>query len=83
MASAAEFIFDEAQLVCFSQTSCQAMTDRAKLQLVEQFSSNSTSSSIIVYGTLQPEYRYAEYLSSVRCFQTEGCLAGLDVGAMV
>ena len=50
--------------------------------MVEQFSSNSTSSSIIVYRTLQPEHRYAEYLSSVR-FQIEGCLAGLDVGAMV
>ena len=41
---------------------------RAKQQQVEQFSSNGTSSSLVVYRTLQPEYKYAEYLFSVRCF---------------
>ena len=46
----------------------EANIDRAKQQHVEQFSSNSTSSSLIVYRTLQPEYRYADYLVSVRCF---------------
>ena len=70
-------------LSVFHKLHVEAIIDRAKLQHVEQFSSNSTSCSIIVYRTLQPEHRYAEYLSSVSCFQIEGCLAGLDVGAMV
>ena len=63
------------------------MIDRAKLQHVEQCSRycNSTSSSIIVFRTLEPEYRYAEYPSSdlSDVFQIEGCLAKLNVGAMV
>ena len=64
----------------------EAIIDRAKLQHVEQFSSNSTSSSIIVNRNLQPEYRYAEYLSSVRCSSNRRLLSryrSLDVGAMV
>ena len=68
-------------LSVFHKLHVEAIIDRAKLQHVEQFSSNSTSSSIIVYRTLQPEYRYTCLLSDV--FQIEGCLAGLDVGAMV
>ena len=43
-----------------------ATIDRAKQQHVEQFSSNSTSTSLAVYKTLQPEYKFAEYLPSVR-----------------
>ena len=50
-------------LPVFHKLHLEAIIDRAKLQHVKQFSSNSTSSSIIVYRTLQPEYRYAEYLS--------------------
>ena len=45
-----------------------------------QFSSNSTSCSIIVYRTLQPEYRYAEYLSSVRCFSNRRLLSRFRCG---
>ena len=55
-------------LSVFHKLHVEAMIDRAKQQHVEQFSSNSTSSSLIVYKTLQTEYRYAEYLSSVRFF---------------
>ena len=44
----------------------EAIIDRAKQQHDEQFSSYSTSSSLVIYRTLQPEYKYAEYLSSVR-----------------
>ena len=58
----------------------EAIIDRAKLQHVEQFSSNSTSASIIVYRTLQPEYRYAEYLSSVRCFSNRRLLSRFRCG---
>ena len=62
-------------LSVFHKLHVEAIIDRAKLQHVEQFSSNSTSSSIIVYRTLQPEYRYAEYLSSVRCFSNRRLLS--------
>ena len=47
-------------LSVFHKLHVEATIDRAKLQHVKQLSSNSTSSSIIVYRTLQPEYRYAE-----------------------
>ena len=57
----------------------EAMIDRAKQQHVdqfsEQFSSNSTSSSLILYKTLQPEYRYAECLSSLRIFSNRRLLS--------
>ena len=56
-------------LSVFHKLHVEAIIDRAKLQHVEQFSSNSTSSSIIVYRTLQPEYRYAEYLFSQMFFK--------------
>ena len=46
----------------------EAIINRANF---EQFSSNSASSSLIVYKTLQREYQYAEYLSSV----TDKCLS--------
>ena len=36
--------------------------------------------ALLCIRCVQPEYKYAEYLSSV---QIEGCLAGLDVDAMV
>ena len=42
--------------------------DKAKQQHVEQYSRNRTSSSLIVYKTIQPGYTYAEYLSPVRWF---------------
>ena len=63
-----------------STSATMAIIDRAKLQHVEQFSSNSTSSSIIVYRTIQPEYRYAEYLSSVRCFSNRRLLSRFRCG---
>ena len=64
----------------FHKLHVEAMIDRAKLQHVEQFSSKSTSSSIIVYRTLQPEYRYAEYLSSVRSFSNRRLLSRFRCG---
>ena len=67
-------------LSVFHKLHVEAIIDRAKLQHVEQFSSNSTSSSIIVYRTLQPEYRYAEYLSSVRCFPNRRLLSRFRCG---
>ena len=67
-------------LSVFHKLHVDAIIDRAKLQHVEQFSSNSTSSSIIVYRTLQPEFRYAEYLSSVRCFSNRRLLSRFRCG---
>ena len=69
-------------LSVFHKLHVDAIIDRAKLQHVEQFSSNSTSSSIIVSRTLnlQPEYRYAEYLSSVRCFSNRRLLSRFRCG---
>ena len=67
-------------LSIFHKLHVEAITDRAKLQHVEQFSSNSTSSSIVVYRTLQPEHRYAEYLSSVRCFSNRRLLSRFRCG---
>ena len=58
----------------------EAIIDRAKQQHIEQFSSNSTSSSLVVYRTLQPEYKYAEYLSSVRCFSNRRLLSRFRCG---
>ena len=62
-------------LSVFHKLQVEAIIDRARLQPVEQFSSNSTSSSITVYRTLQPEHRYAEYLSSDRCFSNRRLLS--------
>ena len=78
-------------LSVFHKLQVEAIIDRARLQPVEQFSSNSTSSSMIVYRTLQPEYRYAEYLSSVRCSSNRrllnrfrcGCHLRVDTGRWV
>ena len=67
-------------LSVFHKLHVEAIIDRAKLQHVEQFSSNSTSSSITVCRTLQPEYRYAEYLSSVRCFSNRRLLSRFRCG---
>ena len=70
----------------------EAIIDRAKQQHVEQLSSNSTSSSLVVYRTsqpvaslvvyrtLQPEHKYAEYLSSVRCFSIGSLLSRFRCG---
>ena len=69
-------------LFVFHKLHVEAIIVRAKQLNVEQFSSNSTLSSLID-RTLQPQHRYAEYLSSVRCFQVGGCLADLGTDAMV
>ena len=47
-------------LSVFHRLHVEAVIDRAKQQHVEQISSNITSFSLVVYGTLQPEYRFAE-----------------------
>ena len=47
-------------LSIFHKLDVAAIIDRAKQQHVEQFSSNSTS-SLVVYKTLQPEYTYAVF----------------------
>ena len=62
-------------LSVFHKLDVETIIDRAKQQHVVQFSSNSTSSSLVVYRTLQPEYKYAEYLSSVRCFSNRRLLS--------
>ena len=67
-------------LSVFHKLCVEAIIDSAKLQHIEQFNSNSTSSSIVVYRTLQPEYRYAEYLSSVRCFSDRRLLSRFRCG---
>ena len=58
----------------FHNLRVEAIIDRVKQQHVEQFSSNSTSFSLVVYRTLKPEYRYVEYLSSARCSSTRRLL---------
>ena len=67
-------------LSVFHKLHVEDIIDRAKQRHVEQFSSNSTSSSLIVYETSQPEYRYAEYLSSVRCFSNKKLLSRFRCG---
>ena len=67
-------------LSIFHNVHVEAIIDRAKLQHVEQFSSSSTSCSTIVYRTSQPEYRYAEYLSSVRCISNRRLLSRFRCG---
>ena len=73
-------------LSVFHKIHIEAITDRAKQQHNEQFSSNSTSSSLNVYiglyrtSKLQPEYRYAEYLSSVRRFSNRRVLSRFRFG---
>ena len=68
------------KLPVFHKLHVEAIIDRAKQQHVEQFSSNSTSSSLIIYRILQPEYRYAEYVSSVRCFSNRRLLSRFRCG---
>ena len=63
----------------FHKLDVAAIIDRAKQQHVEQFSSNSTS-SLVVHKTLQPEYTYAEYLSSVKCFSNGRLLSRFRCG---
>ena len=81
MASAAEFNLMKHNL--------SVLTNVMLKQLLTEPSSSTSSksvtvsSSLNVYKTLPPEYKYAEYLSSVRCTQIEDCLAGLDMGATV
>ena len=67
-------------LSVFHKLHVEAMIDRAKQQHVEQFSSNSAASSLFVYRTLQLEYRYAEYLSSVRWFSNRQLLSRFRCG---
>ena len=67
-------------LSVFNKLLIEAIIDRARQQHIEQFSSNSTSSSLLVYRTLQPEYRYAEYLSSVRCSSNRRLLSRFGCG---
>ena len=67
-------------LSVFHKHDVGAIIDIAKQQHVEQFSSNSTSSSLVVYKTLQPEYKYTEYLSSVRCFSNRRLLSRFRCG---
>ena len=66
-------------LSVFHQLHVEAIIDRAKQQH-GQFRSNSTTSSLIAYGTLQPEYRSADYLSSVRCFSNRRLLSRFRCG---
>ena len=67
-------------LPVFHKLHVEDIIDRAKQQHIAQFSSNSTSSSLIVNETSQPQYRYAEYLSSVRCFSSRRLLSRLRCG---
>ena len=61
-------------LSVFNKLHVEAIIDRAKQQHYEQFSSNSTALALLYIGPLQPEYRYAEYQSSVRCFSNRRLL---------
>lgn len=56
-----------------NELTLQQFVDKVKKQHVEQYSSNLTSSSPVVYRTLQPEYvyEYAEYLYSVNVFKSK------------
>ena len=69
----------------FMKHNSSVFTNLTLKQLLTKPSSSTLSnlSSLNVYKASPPEYKYAEYLSSVRCTQTEGCLAGLDMDAMV
>ena len=70
-------------LSVFNKLHVEAIIDRAKQQHYEQFSSNSTALALLYIGlySLSTDMLSTSLLSDV--FQIEGCLTGLDVGAMV
>ena len=67
-------------LSVFHKLHGEAIIDRAKQQHDEQFSSNSTPSSLIVLYNLSTDMLSTCLLADVS--QIEGCLAGLDVDAI-
>ena len=67
-------------LSVFHKLDVEAIIDQIKQQHVEQYSSTTTSPSLVVYKMLQPEYKYAEYLSVVRCFPNRRLLSRFRCG---
>ncbi len=70
----------EHNLSVFHKLDVEAVIDKVKQQHVEHYSSNTTSSMLSMYRSLQPDYKYAEYLSSVRCFSNRRLLSRFRCG---
>lgn len=49
-------------------------TERAKYQHAFEYFADVTHSSLVLYGTLQPEYKYADYLYVVKCLSNRRLL---------
>ena len=63
----------------FQSLDVTAIIERQKEAYLSAFLNNEAISTLVLYRSLQPEYRYAHYLSAVQCFPIGGC----DVVVMV
>ena len=69
----------------FGKCDIATVIDQVKQQHVEHYSTHNGLTSLTTYRTLQHDYKYAEYLLTVRCLSNRRLLitGRPDVGAMV
>ncbi len=63
----------------FRQFDIAAVIEKAKQQYVDQYCT-SDRASLSLYRTLEPEYKYADYLSTVKCFSNRRLLSRFRCG---
>ncbi|KAL3146185.1 hypothetical protein ABBQ32_14176 [Trebouxia sp. C0010 RCD-2024] len=72
------FLMNQQQYV-FGKFDIAAVVDKVKQDYFERYNT-SDSSSLTRYRGLQPDHKYAEYLSSVRCFSNRRLLSRFRCG---
>ena len=61
--------------MCVHSDDIAATVVKVKQQQVEQYSSNTTSSRLVVHRSLQSGYNHTAFLSSVNCFSNRRLLS--------
>ncbi len=64
----------------FHQFDIAFIVERAKHKHAFQYFTDVEHSSLVLYRTLQPEYRYADYLSTVKCLSNRRLLSRFRSG---